>query len=246
MDESRSVIFHVDKDVLPADELKSCIVDFYDLLKEAASDCMSDIKWLASIEKGSVALAAYPVSETETEEEIDSWLASMRNDFELIRGGKEPSSFTNQTVERYQRLARTFSKKGKMTGDPTIKILSPAFPASAPIPIRESKISFSKQTQTSFGSATGVVKSISAVKEKYLALYEEATGRRIKVIYDSDMIECVRESFENQVTVIGEVVYSPEGFKREIKATRIELSEENQKKNVRFTDLFGVLAGEAR
>ena len=31
MDESRSVIFHVDKDVLPADELKSCIVDFYDL-----------------------------------------------------------------------------------------------------------------------------------------------------------------------------------------------------------------------
>ena len=41
MDMSRSVKFHINEDVLPADELKGCVSEFLDLLKDAANDCIA-------------------------------------------------------------------------------------------------------------------------------------------------------------------------------------------------------------
>ena len=70
-----------------------------DRLKDAANDCMSDIQWFASVKNGSIALAAYPSSSTETSAEIDECLAAIHSDFVCMRGGKAPTLFSDKTLD---------------------------------------------------------------------------------------------------------------------------------------------------
>lgn len=244
MDESRSIKFHINEDVLPADELKGCVTEFFDLLKDAANDCMSDIQWLASVKNGSIALAAYPNSSTETPSEIDECLSAIHNDFVCIRGGKPPALFSEKTLDRYKRLTKLLTVNGKLKGEPTIQVVSPEITDKAPVSISP-MIPEKTEPIKAFGTAYGTVKSLSAVGTQYLALYDEVTKRRVKVFYNNDMLDVVRESYMNRVRVTGEILYSEDGAKREIRAFEIEIEDENEAP-VRFLDLFGLLGGDAR
>lgn len=244
MDETRSILFHLDKDVLPVEELKNCISDFCDLLKDASDDCYSDIKWLASIKNGSVAVKAYPISSTETDEEIDECLSVIHKDLKLIQGGKKPSVLSIKTLEKYIGLVKTLSKNGKIEGDPTIHVVSPSIPSGEPVRISINDFPVAEKPIIAFGSAMGMVKSISAMREKFLVLYEESTGKRIKVTYKPEMLDIVRNSFENKVTVVGEIVYTAEGIKKEMRAEQIHLINNEKTERVLFSNLFGILAGE--
>lgn len=245
MNEDRYIFFHVDEDILPADELKSCIVDFLDMLRDAAVDCLSDIEWMASIEKGSVALRAYPTSKTETNDEIDSCLSIIRNDLALLQNGSRPSTFSQKTLNRYNGLAKNLVKDNKTKDNPTIRVVYPSAATTSPVTIRHHDIQTNEEDDTNiaFGSAFGIVKSVSAVREKYLTLFEESTGRKIKVTYKPEMLDIVRDSFENKVTVVGKVYYSADGLKRKIDATNIQLAVKDSGSRVLFSDLFGILAG---
>ena len=82
---------------------------------------------------------------------------------------------------------------------------------------------------------------------QYLALYDEVTKRRIKVFYNDNMLDQVRKSYKNRVRVTGEILYSEDGVKREIRAYEIEIEDEAEAEApVRFLDLFGILGGDAR
>ncbi|BAK43389.1 hypothetical protein [Eggerthella sp. YY7918] len=244
MDESRSIKFHISEDVLPADELKGCVAEFLDLLKDATNDCMSDIQWFASVKNGSIALAAYPDSSTETNTEIDECLSAIHNDFVCIRGGKPPALFSDKTLDRYQRLVKILTINGKLKGEPTIQVVSPKIKNQAPVSMGPMIV---KKTEPikAFGTAYGIVKSLSAVGTQYLALYDEVTKQRIKVFYDDNMIDEVRKSYKNRVRVTGEILYSEDGIKKEIKAFEIKLEDEDDIP-VRFLDLFGILGGDTR
>lgn len=241
--DNRVVRFHLDVDVLPADDLKGCVVDFIDLLKDATVDCLSDIQWLASIEKGSVALAAYPTSKTETEEEIDDCLTMLRDNFVMIKNNRKPSDFSEKTLRRYRQLMKNFSCDGEVKGCPTIQVQSPLLASSEPVLLKPFEVMPEKSKEMpSWGSVSGRVKSVSAVKEKYLVLYEEGSGNRVKVMYSSDMIDGVRQSFDNWVVVVGDIYYSDAGIKKKVVAESIELKTGAQE-TVLFSDLFGILAG---
>ena len=90
MNKDRRILFHLEKDILPVEELQTCISEFFAMIQSASEDCLSDVKWFAEIQRGSVALATYPSSDTETDEEIDQCLGTIRRDFKLIQGGKKP------------------------------------------------------------------------------------------------------------------------------------------------------------
>lgn len=244
MDKKRSIEFHVEKDILPADALKTCVAEFLDLLKDASNDCMSDIQWLASIKNGSIALAAYPDSSSETDTDIDECLSAIHKDFICIRGGKEPGLFSEKTLERYQRLTKIFTIDGQLKGNPTIQVISPEISDKTPIsmsPIVPEK----KEPTKAIGTAYGIVKSLNAVGTQYLALYDEITKRRIKVFYDESMLDIVRDSYKNRVRVTGEILYSEDGVKKEIRAFEIAI-EDTDETPVRFIDLFGILGGDAQ
>ncbi len=246
MDMSRSVKFHINEDVLPADELKGCVSEFLDLLKDAANDCMSDIQWFASVKNGSIALAAYPSSSTETSAEIDECLAAIHSDFVCMRGGKAPTLFSDKTLDRYQKLTKLLTVDGKLKGEPTIQVVSPEITDNTPVSISP-VIPEKTEPIKAFGTAYGIVKSLSAVGTQYLALYDEVTKRRIKVFYNDNMLDQVRKSYKNRVRVTGEILYSEDGVKREIRAYEIEIEDEAEAEApVRFLDLFGILGGDAR
>lgn len=224
MGKDRMILFHLDKDVLPIDELQACISEFFAMIQSATEDCLSDVKWLAEIQKGSVALATYPFSETETDEEIDQCLATMRDDFVLIQGGAKPTTLTQKTMKHYANMTRLFRYGAGLSGNPTIIVSYPGIKDYAPI----SMVDFDTPTVRpcalhSFGTAYGEVKSLFSSGRPYFVLYDEATSKRLKVFYPDDLLDAVRECYRNYVRVTGEIEFNEDGTKREMEATDIEV-----------------------
>lgn len=244
IDIDRNVTFHLEKNIMPADALKQCVASFVDLLKSASSDLMSDAEWMASIEKGSVALVAFPTSEMETEAEIDECLRSIDENLSLLCGGKRPSRFSSRTISHFQAFARTLVEDGVVEGNPIIQVNSPSF-ASAPIVpgCALGKIECASANPApirAIGTAYGEVKYISVIRDNFFALYDERTGKKIKVLFDDALLDEVRRSLKRAIRVTGEVIYAENGEKKEMKAIEIEQGRANDTP-VSFLDLFGVL-----
>lgn len=240
MNRDRRILFHLEKDILPVDELQTCITEFFAMIQSASEDCLSDVKWFAEIQKGSIALATYPSSETETEEEIDQCLGTIRRDFMLIQGGKTPTTFTRKTVRHYEAMIRLFKTDNGLSGNPTIDVTYPSGGVREPIamvdysaPVRSATI------DRSFGTAYGKVKALYASGRPFFALYDEASGKRIKVYYDDDLLNTVRSCYRSDyVRVTGDISFNEDGTKRDIVAKDIQILE--RPATVSLAALFGI------
>ena len=200
------------------------------------------MKWYAEIQHGSVALATYPYSETENPEEIDRCLGIVRKDLKLIQRGKQPETFGPNTMRHYGKMTKLFAADGKLSGNPTIVVDTPDEDDRTPIAI----VSYTAPTVPlvithSFGTAYGEVKSLSATGRPYFALYDESTGKRMKVFYDDELLDIVRACYRSYVRVTGDITFNENGTKREMFAHNIQVVERDKK--VPFSSLFGILGG---
>ncbi len=240
MNKDRRILFHLEKDILPVEELQACISEFFAMIQSASEDCLSDVKWFAEIQKGSVALATYPSSETETDEEIDQCLRTIRKDFKLIQGGKSPSTFTQKTMQHYEAMARLFKGERGLSGNPTIDVTYPSSNECEPIAMVDYSIPASPKTLgRSFGTAYGRVKTLYASGRPFFALYDEASGKRIRVYYDDDLLDTVRSCYRSDyVRVTGDISFNEDGTKRDIVAKDIQVVERPE--TVSLAALFGI------
>ena len=240
MDTQRSILFHLDEDIIPADDMKKCVTAFYDLVKSASEDLlMGEIKWYAEIKKGSVAMAAYPECGSE---EADEAISSIRSSLKVIEGGRLPSGFSRATAGKYKNLVDIFADGRRKP--PTITATSPTMPSEPPVRLVSLAAKDEEPCITAFGTAHGRVKSLSATGTPYIALYDDAVGKRVKVLYDTRLLDVVRKSYMNDVTVVGEITYNADGTKKTINASEIFLDDAKEKKE-RLSDLFGIL-GDAK
>ncbi len=241
-DKGRRILFHLEKDILPIGEMQSCISEFFEFVQAASADCLGDLRWYAEIEHGSVALATYPYSDTESDEEIDQCLDAIRNDLTLIKGGKQPEMFGEKTMQHYSNMTRLFLVDGHLSGNPTIAINSPDSNDQAPIAMVGYEAPRAPFHVThSFGTAYGEVKSLSATSGKpFFALYDEASGKRIKVYYDDELLDEVRACYRNFVRVTGDVTFNEDGTKKSMYAHDIQVIHRDER--VSFSDLFGILS----
>lgn len=199
MNKERRILFHLEKDILLVGELQACITEFFAMIQSASDDCLSDIKWFAEIQRGSVALATYPSSDTETDEEIDQCLGTIYRDFKLTQGGKSPSTFTKKTMRHYEALTRLFRSEKGLSGNPTIDVSYPSDSESEPISMVDYSVPTRPKTiGRSFGTAYGEVKTLYASGRPFFALYDEVSGKRIKVYYDDALLETVRSCYPSR------------------------------------------------
>lgn len=241
LDKGRRILFHLEKDILPIGEMQSCISEFFEFVQTASADCLSDLKWYAEIEHGSVALATYPSSDTESDEEIDQCLDAIRNDLKLIKGGKQPEMFGQKTMQHYSNMTKPFLVDGHLSGNPTIVINSPDSKDQAPIAmVGYQTPSVPYRLTHSFGTAYGEVKSLFATSGKpFFALYDETTGKRIRVYYDDELLDDVRACYRNFVRVTGDITFNEDGTKKSMLAHDIQIVHRDER--VAFSDLFGIL-----
>ena len=241
LDKGRRILFHLEKDVLPIEEMQSCISEFFEFVQAASVDCLGDLKWYAEIEHGSVALATYPSSETESSEEIDQCLDAMRNDLKLIKGGKQPEMFGKKTMQHYSNMTKLFLIDGHLSGNPTIVVNSPGNKDQVPIAMVDYETpSVPSHMTHSFGTAYGEVKSLYATSGKpFFALYDEATNRRIKVYYDDELLNDVRACYCNYARVTGDIAFNEDGTKKSIYARDIQVVHHDGR--ISFSNLFGIL-----
>lgn len=240
MNKNRRILFHLEKDILPIEELQTCISEFFAMIQSASEDCLSDVRWFAEIQQGSVALATYPSSDTETDEEIDQCLGAIRRDFKLIQGGKSPSTFTWKTMQHYEAMTRLFKSDGGLTGNPTISVSYPSSNEREPIAMVDYSVPTRPKTvDHSFGTAYGEVKTLYASRRPFFALYDEASGRRIRVYYDDGLLDTVRSCYRSDyVRVTGDISFNEDGTKRDIVAKDIQVVE--RPKTLSLADLFGI------
>lgn len=240
MNKDRRILFHLEKDILPVEELQTCISEFFAMIQSASEDCLSDVKWFAEIQQGSVALATYPSSDTETDEEIDQCLGTIRRDFKLIQGGKHPSTFTKKTMQHYEAMTRLFKSEEGLSGNPTIDVSYPSSNEREPIAMVDYSVPTKpKIIDRSFGTAYGEVKTLYASGRPFFALYDEASGKRIKVFYEDDLLDTVRSCYRsNYVRVTGDISFNEDGTKRDIVARDIQVIE--RPGAVSLADLFGI------
>ncbi|WP_165044980.1 hypothetical protein [Adlercreutzia sp. ZJ138] len=240
MNKDRKILFHLEKDILPVEELQTCISEFFAMIQSASEDCLSNVKWFAEIQQGSVALATYPFSDIETDEEIDQCLGTIRRDFKLIQGGKSPSTFTKKTLQHYEAMTRLFISEKGLSGNPTIDVLYPSSNEHDPIAMVDySAPAESKTIDRSFGTAYGEVKTLYASGRPFFALYDETSGKRIKVYYDDTLLDTVRSCYRsNYVRVTGDISFNEDGTKRDILAKDIQVVERPD--TVSLYDLFGI------
>ena len=240
MNKDRKILFHLEKDILPVEELQTCISEFFAMVQSASEDCLSDVKWFAEIQQGSVALATYPSSETETDEEIDQCLGTIRRDFKLIQGGKNPTTFTRKTMQHYEAMTRLFKTEGGLSGNPTIDVSYPSSGVREPIAMVDYSVPAKPvATDRSFGTAYGEVKTLYASGRPFFALYDEASGKRIKVYYGDDLLDTVRACYRSDyVRVTGDIAFNGDGTKRDMVAKDIQVVERPEA--VSLADLFGI------
>ncbi|OUN42854.1 hypothetical protein B5G21_06555 [Enorma massiliensis] len=240
VNKDRRILFHLEKDILPVEELQTCISEFFAMIQSASEDCLSDVKWFAEIQQGSVALATYPSSDTETDEEIDQCLGTIRRDFKLIQGGKSPSTFTKKTMQHYEAMTRLFKSEKGLSGNPTIDVTYPSSSEREPIAMVDYSMPTRPKTiDRSFGTAYGEVKTLYASGRPFFALYDEASGKRIKVYYDDALLDTVRSCYRsNYVRVTGDISFNKDGTKRDIVAKDIQVVERPE--TVSLADLFGI------
>lgn len=242
MDKERRILFHLEKDVLPIDEMKACVAEFFGFVQSASDDCLSDLKWYAEIQHGSVALATYPYSDTESPEEINRCLGIVRKDLRLIQGGKQPETFGPKTMSHYSNMTKLFAVDGGLSGNPTIVVDTPDEDDRTPIEMVDYAAPTVPLVIThSFGTAYGEVKSLSATGRPYFALYDESTGKRMKVFYDDEFLDIVRACYRSYVRVTGDIIFNENGTKREMFARDIQVVDRS--KRVPFSSLFGILGG---
>ncbi len=239
MNKDRKILFHLEKDILPIEELQTCVSEFFAMIQSASEDCLSDVKWFAEIRQGSVALATYPLSDTETDEEIDQCLGTIRRDFKLIRSGKQPTTFTRKTMQHYENMTRLFKTEKGLSGNPTIDVSYPGSSAQAPIAMVSYAMPATPSTiDHSFGTAYGEVKSLFASGRPFFALYDETSGKRIKVFYDDELLDTVRKCYRNYVRVTGDITFNEDGTKRDMTAKDIQVVERPEAASL--ADLFGI------
>ncbi|WP_165253974.1 hypothetical protein [Adlercreutzia sp. ZJ304] len=240
MNKDRRILFHLEKDVLPVEELQTCISEFFAMIQSASEDCLSDVKWFAEIQQGSVALATYPSSDTETDEEIDQCLGIIRSDFKLIQGGKNPSTFTKKTMQHYEAMTRLFKGENGLSGNPTIDISYPGSHEREPIAMVDYSVPVKTKTiDRSFGTTYGEVKTLYASAKPFFALYDEASSKRVKVYYDDALLDTVRSCYRsNYVRVTGDISFNEDGTKHDIVAQDIQVVERPE--TISLADLFGI------
>lgn len=240
MNKDRRVIFHLEKDILPVEELQTCISEFFAMIQSASEDCLSDVKWFAEIQRGSVALATYPSSDTETDEEIDQCLGTIRGDLKLIWGGKNPSTLTRKTMQHYEAMTHLFKSDNGLSGNPTIDVSYPSSSEREPIAMVDYSVPIRPKTiGHSFGTAYGEVKTLYASGRPFFALYDEASGKRIKVYYADELLDTVRSCYRSDyVRVTGDISFNEDGTKRDIVAKDIQVIERPE--TVSLADLFGI------
>jgi hypothetical protein len=96
-----------------------------------------------------------------------------------------------------------------------------------------------KMIDRSFGTAYGEVKTLYASGRPFFALYDEASGKRIKVFYDDDLLDTVRSCYRsNYVRVTGDISFNEDGTKRDIIAKDIQVVDRPEA--VSLADLFGI------
>lgn len=240
MDKDRRILFHLEKDVLPIDEMQTCISEFFSFVQAASDDCLSDLKWYAELERGSVALATYPISETEDAEDVDRCLGAVRKDLQLIRGGKNPETFGQKTMQHYGNITKLFKSNNHIDGNPTITVDTPGDSDRAPIAMVDYQAPTAPALVShSFGTAYGEVKTLYTAKQPFFALYDETTGKRMKVFYDDALLDQVRRCYRSYARVTGDVTFNPDGTKRDMHACEIQVVDRD--KEVSFSDLFGIL-----
>ena len=165
---------------------------------------------------------------------------TIRRDFKLIQGGKSPSTFTKKTMQHYEAMTRLFKSENGLSGNPTIDVTYPSSSEREPIAMVDYSMPTRPKTiDRSFGTAYGEVKTLYASGRPFFALYDEASGKRIKVYYDDALLDTVRSCYRsNYVRVTGDISFNEDGTKRDIVAKDIQVVERPE--TVSLADLFGI------
>ncbi|MBR3313156.1 MAG: hypothetical protein IKG18_03360 [Atopobiaceae bacterium] len=123
-------------------------------------------------------------------------------------------------MQHYKAMTRIFKSEEGLSGNPTIDVSYPSSGEREPIAMVDYSIPTKPKTNgRSFGTAYGEVKTLCASRRPFFALYDETSGKRIKVYYDDALLDTVRSCYRsNYARVTGDISFNEDGTKRDIVA----------------------------
>ena len=242
MQDRISIDLHIHEDLLPGDYLKESIASFVEMMEGFSEDLADGQAWLFSVESGSSVVRASLEDSVDKDTQLRV-VSDVQDAVVEFSRGREPGCLSKRTIQRYHNLSKTVNKR---TGTKVSLDIHPSESGPSNVTYIEPYLSNGADEQPpqtpSISKVDGVVKGIHGAKEHYLDVYEDFTGRRVKVKFDNRFSDSeIGDLYMRRIHVVGTTTMDNSGTKV-ISASIIDKLP-SREETPRWSDLVGILEG---
>lgn len=233
------LILHGDK--ITADKLRKSISAFYNFVDEVAFQVIGKrkpIRWIVSVEGGSIVLANQPEIDQLSPNVLDDYYNFLNTGIEdLNKTHERPQYFSDQALEYIQELA---SLPKREDGLNKVDIIINRKPHNLTHHIVANVDSILAIYGKSLGSIEGRLSTISERGELKIVVYEKLTDKAVRCHISEDMLEKVTVAFRKRVYVFGLIHYGKDKLPKSINVEEIKILPDKDSIPT-ASDVYGIL-----